>query len=316
MPKGTDPGMFIGQPERHGQRHDRQAGLLLHPFRRLGLRHQLLHHLDVQVGPQRSRFALRQRPASPSPSLPANCAGATEIYGLFRSTFGFNEIFNTKAFTMGPLQQRLVRSRHGCQHREQLSGAGQARRRRRSAVRLRPALQGLRQRRTLDVLGVLQPQLLHPVRQRFAPAIPGPTCNSPTATSRTSRHGRSKSTTTWISASCRRTCSTSRSAAAPAGTAEGSDIERLPALSGPDGSSPPPRSSSTRTDPSDLRRFSKAFWGPKYSHFVDVWVAYRYWQNKFGLDHNAPSAACSALGGVTRPSSSLHRVDRSIPASR
>ena len=31
---------------------------------------------------------------------------------------------------------------------------------------------------------------------------------------------------------------------------------------------------------------SKAFWGAKYSHFVDVWVAYRYWQNKFGLDHN------------------------------
>ena len=32
---------------------------------------------------------------------------------------------------------------------------------------------------------------------------------------------------------------------------------------------------------------SKAVWGPKYTHFVDVWVAYRYWQNKFGLDHNA-----------------------------
>ncbi len=48
---------------------------------------------------------------------------------------------------------------------------------------------------------------------------------------------------------------------------------------------------------------SKAIWGPKYSHFVDVWVAYRYWQNKFGLDHNAPSLACSAtVGGVTRPS--------------
>ncbi len=31
---------------------------------------------------------------------------------------------------------------------------------------------------------------------------------------------------------------------------------------------------------------SKAMWGPKWSHFVDVWVAYRYWQNKFGLDHN------------------------------
>src|SRR5881227_1723382 len=34
---------------------------------------------------------------------PASCAGATEIYGLFRSTFGWNEIFNTKAFSIGPL---------------------------------------------------------------------------------------------------------------------------------------------------------------------------------------------------------------------
>src|SRR6202171_89362 len=33
----------------------------------------------------------------------ANCAGASEIYGLFRSTFGWNEIFNTKAFSAGPL---------------------------------------------------------------------------------------------------------------------------------------------------------------------------------------------------------------------
>jgi hypothetical protein len=31
---------------------------------------------------------------------------------------------------------------------------------------------------------------------------------------------------------------------------------------------------------------SKAIWGPKYTHFIDMWVAYRYWQNKFGLDHN------------------------------
>src|ERR1700682_77668 len=34
---------------------------------------------------------------------PASCAGASEIYGLFRSAFGFNEIFNTKAFSWGPL---------------------------------------------------------------------------------------------------------------------------------------------------------------------------------------------------------------------
>ena len=32
-----------------------------------------------------------------------NGAPYTEIYGFFRSTFGFNEIFNTKAFSVGPL---------------------------------------------------------------------------------------------------------------------------------------------------------------------------------------------------------------------
>lgn len=33
----------------------------------------------------------------------AGCAPYTEIYGFFRSTFGFNEIFNTKSFSYGPL---------------------------------------------------------------------------------------------------------------------------------------------------------------------------------------------------------------------
>jgi hypothetical protein len=31
------------------------------------------------------------------------CPGYTEIYGLFRSTLGWNQIFNTKAFSIGPL---------------------------------------------------------------------------------------------------------------------------------------------------------------------------------------------------------------------
>jgi len=46
---------------------------------------------------------------------------------------------------------------------------------------------------------------------------------------------------------------------------------------------------------------SKAFMGGKYSHFVDLWVAYRYWQNKFGLDHNNAPGVCT-LGGIGTPS--------------
>jgi hypothetical protein len=50
---------------------------------------------------------------------------------------------------------------------------------------------------------------------------------------------------------------------------------------------------------------SKAFMGPKYSHLVDVWVAYRYWQNKFGLDHDAAPGVCTlTAGGVTRSTNS------------
>ena len=33
----------------------------------------------------------------------SRCPGYTEVYGFFRSTFGWNQIFNTKAFSAGPL---------------------------------------------------------------------------------------------------------------------------------------------------------------------------------------------------------------------
>jgi hypothetical protein len=34
---------------------------------------------------------------------------------------------------------------------------------------------------------------------------------------------------------------------------------------------------------------------------VDVWVAYRYWQNKFGLDHKK-SLVCNVAPGVSNDS--------------
>jgi hypothetical protein len=44
-------------------------------------------------------------PASPCgfPNLNTGCSGYTEIYGLLRSTFGWNELSGTKYFTVGPL---------------------------------------------------------------------------------------------------------------------------------------------------------------------------------------------------------------------
>jgi hypothetical protein len=71
------------------------------------------------------------------------------------------------------------------------------------------------------------------------------------------------------------------------------DSNSLPALSGPGRLS---TASKTEFNSEPIRLTfdaSKAFVGPKYSHFVDLWVAYRYWQNKFGLDHNAMPGVCT-----------------------
>jgi len=38
--------------------------------------------------------------------------------------------------------------------------------------------------------------------------------------------------------------------------------------------------------------------GPSKANLFDVWVAYRYWQNKFGLDH-AKDGACIGNSSCT-----------------
>ena len=80
---------------------------------------------------------------------------------------------------------------------------------------------------------------------------------------------------------------------------KGSDTQPLPALGAVNGVYP--TAVEFNSEPIRLTLdASKAIWGPKWSHYVDVWVAYRYWQNKFGLDHNAMPGVCTlAANGVS-----------------
>ena len=101
MPKGTDPGAYSVQP--NGSINGKTAKSV----------YSFTHFDAWAYGTNFFTISMfksdHNDPASPCTNAgtifgaPANCAGATEIYGLFRSTFGWNEIFNTKAFTMGPL---------------------------------------------------------------------------------------------------------------------------------------------------------------------------------------------------------------------
>src|SRR3954471_23490996 len=102
MPKGTDPGMFSVNP--NGSINGTT------PKQVYSFTHFDAWAYGANFFTVSAFKSGHNDPASPciSPGLsvdlrPADCAGATEIYGLFRSTLGFNELFGTKAFTMGAL---------------------------------------------------------------------------------------------------------------------------------------------------------------------------------------------------------------------
>jgi hypothetical protein len=107
MPKGTDPGVFSVKP---GGGINADTAKQVYSFT----------HFDAWAyGTNFFTISMfksdHNDPANPCTNAgvvfnpgtgvatAANCEGATEIYGLFRSTFGFNELFNTKSFTYGPL---------------------------------------------------------------------------------------------------------------------------------------------------------------------------------------------------------------------
>src|SRR5712671_2066277 len=102
MPKGTDPGAFSVRPD--GSINGKTAKSV----------YSFTHFDAWAYGTNFFTISMfksdHNDPAGPCANAgvllsgaPANCAGATEFYGLIRSTFGWNEIFDTKAFTLGPL---------------------------------------------------------------------------------------------------------------------------------------------------------------------------------------------------------------------
>lgn len=220
----------------------------------------------------------------------ADCAGSTEIYGLFRSTIGFNEVFNTKAFSYGPL--RNVSLQFGADANTQNTYLAPAK---------KDIVVGLQFAFELPYKGYLNVSPLYYKEwnhngflQCGSPTnggVPGVSCLS---------DGNTEYKGTWA-----------------VETNYYMDLGFLPesmqyfSISGRAGwygkkgdqNAPLPAGIGTGTavelnaEPIRLTfDASKLMWGPKYTHFVDVWVAYRYWQNKFGLDHKASPGVCTVVG--------------------
>jgi hypothetical protein len=214
------------------------------------------------------------------------CVGATEIYGVLRSTFGFNQIFNTNAFTYGPLHNVSLEVGTdfntdnnpfapnkralflGTQFAFDLPYKGfinlapmYYQELNHSSFAQGPTLPGgqIDYRPTwafefnyyMD-LGFLPPTLPLSVSGRATFVGPKGPQNSPVAFNAI----KNVQTTTEINAEpIRLTLDTSR-----------------------------------------------MIWGDKYSHFLDVWVAYRYWGNKFGIASDSLTCQNQGLHSCTESS--------------
>src|SRR5712671_3134076 len=236
-------------------------------------------------------------PAAGFATTPADCAGATEIYGLFRSTFGWNEIFNTKAFSIGPLHN--VSFEVGMDANTENTYLAPAKR---------------------DVVAGLQFAFDLPYKGYFnvAPLVYWEFLNH-----NSFAQCNSGFTGPIPGVGCLFDGNTSFKPAWAVETNYYMDLGFLPpsldyfsisgrlAWYGKKGTDTQPLpynpangvyNSAVEFNSEPIRLTfdaSKAIWGPKYTHFVDVWVAYRYWQNKFGLDHNRALACTATLGAVT-----------------
>jgi len=234
----------------------------------------------------------------------AECAGASEVYGLVRSTFGWNEIFNTKMFTMGFLHN--ISFEIGADIETENNYLAPAKR------DLVAGLQfafDLPYKGFFNVAPLAYKEINHNSFNQCGTAfaggqVPGLSCNA---------DGNTDFHTTWaveinyymdlgfLPPNWQFWSISGRAGFyGPKGDSNG-----LPFNSGVG-----PFSTATKTEiNSEPIRLtfdaSKAFLGPKYTHFVDVWVAYRYWQNKFGLDHNANIPVCNIVlnGAVTSTNS-------------
>jgi hypothetical protein len=293
MPNGTDPGVFSVKP--NGSLNGNTAKSV----------YSFTHFDAWAYGTNFFTISMfksdHNDPAAPcinagvlANGTPEVCAGATEFYGLVRSTFGWNEIFNTKAFTYGPLHN--ISFEVGADGEAENNFLAPAKR---DFVAGLQFAFDLPYKGYFNVAPLAYKEINHNAFDQCGlfTTVPGACIVD----------GNTDFKTTWA-----------------VEINYYMDLGFLPpnmqyfAISGragfygPKGDSNAPlvgagtgilsTASKTEINSEPIRLTfdaSKAFWGPKYSQFVTTWVAYRYWQNKFGLDHNAEPGVCTVAGVST-----------------
>jgi hypothetical protein len=228
---------------------------------------------------------------------PATCAGETDVVGILRSTFGWNQLFDTKAFTVGPLHN-ISFEVGGLAQTQNSYAAGSAR----IFVGGLQFAFDLPYKGYFNVAPMFYKDLDHNafLQCGLLGNTPGVDCVS---------DGNQDFNTTWT-----------------VETNYYMNLGFLPedmqyfAISGRAGwvgpkgnfnaplglaSGGTPTKTEFNSEPIRLTfDAGKAIWGSKYSHALDLWVSYRYWQNKLGFDHNNAPGVCTLAGAGSQSTNS------------
>ncbi|MGO8913126.1 MAG: hypothetical protein ACLQDM_27910, partial [Bradyrhizobium sp.] len=233
-------------------------------------------------------------PANPCGNYHApvyGCAGATEILGLVRSTFDWNEIFNTRVFAMGPLHSVSFEAGLDVGTKNNFEAP--------SRTDIVAGLQfafDLPYRGYFNVAPLFYQEWNHDTF--LTPAFTAPYPGIP--------DGNTRFNPTWavelnyymdlgfLPPSLRYFAISGRAGFyGPKGTGA------APGIVAPYYET----KTEIKTEPIRLTLdASKALWGQKYSQMVQLFVAYRYWENKFGHDNSNPADRLCFTAGVNNGS--------------
>jgi hypothetical protein len=101
LPKGTDPGVYQLFPD---GRVDGKVAKDIYSFTHFDAWAYGTNFMNLNLLKSRGADPANGCAAAEAGGVKIGCVGATDLYGVIRSTIGFNEVFNTKMFSWGPLR--------------------------------------------------------------------------------------------------------------------------------------------------------------------------------------------------------------------
>jgi hypothetical protein len=299
MPNGTDPGNFTVRPD--GTINGNTAKSV-YSFTHFDAWQYGTNFFTISMfksdhnDPANPCFGTNGTVVGGATGVTADCAGATEVYGLTRNTFDWNSLFNTKMFQVGPLH--TISFEVGADAEVENTFLAPAKR---DFVAGLQFAFDLPYKGYINVAPLAYKEINHNAFNQCgfaAGTVAGVSCLI---------DGNTDFHTTWaleinyymdlgfLPENMQYFAISGR-----AGFYGPKGNENAPEVTGALGNAGTATKTEINSEPIRLTfDLSKAVWGPKYAQFVTTWVAYRYWQNKFGLDHDAAPFVCTLAGVST-----------------